>query len=94
MEAEKPVGQVRLEKKIDAVHIDIYLIEDCRGKGYANKALNSAIKKYFTNFGPEKFIAVIHKDNQKSLKLFAESGFITLENTYCKWLTLELNLEF
>ena len=94
LRAEQPIGQVRLEKKIDGVHADIYLSEDNRGKGYAKTALNDAIDIYCDFFGPQKFIAVVHKNNKKSQNLFAKNFFKAVDKKNCEWLHFTRTVEF
>ena len=86
---EKAVGQVRLEKKIDMVHADIYVKRDSRGKGHAYQALKIAIEKYCATFGSNKFTAVIHKDNKESQNLFKKHRFVLVEHGEDDWLYFE-----
>ena len=86
MSSDKPVGQVRLEKKRGAVHVDIYLIRANRGKGYASAALTNAIESYSASFGPQQFYAIIHRDNVASQKLFAKHCFKVVDRQNSEWL--------
>ena len=86
---EKAVGQVRLEKKIDIVHADIYVERESRGKGHAYQALKIAIDKYCATFGSNKFTAVIHKDNKESQNLFKKHRFVLVEQSDDEWLYFE-----
>lgn len=86
MAANRPVGQLRLEKKKDSVHTDIYLTKDSRGNGYAAAALEAAINKYCRAFGNREFLAFIHRDNRASQKLFSRLFFSPVEHDDSNWL--------
>jgi len=86
MAADRPVGQLRLEKKKDSVHTDIYLTQDSRGNGYAAAALEAAINEYCKAFGPQQFLAVIHRDNRASQSLFSRLFFSPVEHDDRNWL--------
>ena len=85
---QRPVGQIRLERRYEDVLIDIFICPDIRGRGIASFALNAAINYYSDEFGTHKFCAVVHEDNNASLKLFERHGF-ALENSSGKpWVIL------
>ena len=81
-----PSGQVRLEKKGDFVYVDIYLVINARGTGFASFALNESIKRYTKLFGRKKFCAIVDPDNKTSEKLFLKNGFHKDEDELDYWL--------
>ena len=83
-----PSGQVRLEKKGDFVYVDIYLVINARGTGFASFALNESIKRYTKLFGREKFCAIVDPDNKTSEKLFLKNGFHKDEHEPDFWIRL------
>ena len=81
-----PSGQVRLEKKGDFVHVDIYVVGNVRGSGLASFALNEAINRYTKLFGIGKFCAIVNPKNKISEKLFLKNGFHKDEDDTAYWL--------
>ena len=81
-----PSGQVRLEKKGDFVHVDIYVIASARGTGLASFALNESINRYIKLFGGKKFCAIVNPENEMSEKLFLKNGFLNDEDEPGQWL--------
>lgn len=81
-----PSGQVRLEKKDDFVHVDIYVVNVARGTGLASFALNESINCYTKLFGSKTFCAVVNANNEMSKKLFLKNGFHKAEDAQDDWL--------
>ena len=67
------------------MHTDIYLTQDSRGNGYAAAALEAAINRYCRAFGPQQFLAFIHRDNRASQSLFSRL-FSPVEHDDRNWL--------
>lgn len=80
------IGQVRLEKKADFVYTDIYLSPAARGNNNASAGLNNALEAYTANDGGQRFLALVHVDNESSQKLFSRNGFTQIENDDGDWL--------
>lgn len=77
-ENSKPIGQVRFDKKENAIFIDYSIDVNERGKGYGREILHlalSAISEYLPN---QKIIfAEVKEENLPSLKVFQKLGFVT-----------------
>lgn len=73
---DKFIGQIRYEISTENARIGIYLIEEVRGKGVAEGALEKSIK-LLTNENKrlENIIANIMDENEKSIRLFKKCGF-------------------
>ena len=68
----RPVGQVRLEKRTDGHHIDIYIIPQARKAGNAARALRRALEMIKSR----PIVATVLIDNEASHRLFRRIGFI------------------
>ena len=67
----RPVGQVRLEKRTDGHHVDIYIVPEARRAGIAAQALRIA----FGILKSRPIIATVLLDNEASHRLFCHTGF-------------------
>ena len=79
-------GQVRLEKRNCFVFTDIYIETDNRGKGIAKKALTHAMNNYSKLFGPQKFRAIVHRNNKASQNFFLKNNFNPVDYNDNDWL--------
>ena len=86
MNDDEPSGQVRLQKKGDLIHIDIYVIADARGLGLASFALDQAITDYTELFGIGTFCAIVNAKNKMSERLFLKNGFYKDYSSQGDWL--------
>lgn len=68
----RPVGQVRLEKRTDGHHVDIYVVPEARRAGVAAQALRLALEMLKSR----PIIATVLFDNEASHRLFCNIGFI------------------
>ena len=81
-----PIGQVRLQKKTENYFdVDIYILEEERGKGIAGKALNLAYDK--VNLVPLR--AIVKKTNIKSYNFFSKNVFFVLLVDNFKWIFIK-----
>ena len=71
--------------------MDIYIIAEARGKGFASFALQEAIERYTKSFGHNTFCATVHVQNQFSQKLFTKNGFIKDSAEAGDWVKFFLN---
>jgi RimJ/RimL family protein N-acetyltransferase len=75
-----PIGQVRFDyRNPKEAEISISILKRFRGKGFAMKALNLAIRKIKKQNKAKLLIAVTHKKNIPSQKLFKKLNFILKE---------------
>ncbi len=73
---KKPIGQVRFDKLNNStLVVSIYLLPKFTGHGLGVIALNCACKKAFDQLCATRIIAVIRKNNLRSLSAFQKSGF-------------------
>ena len=70
-----PIGQVRIDKKINSWHIDYSLTNYAREKKIGFKLLKLALKK-FNQIGIHNFIAKVKKKNKPSCVIFEKLGFL------------------
>ncbi len=71
---EKPVGQVRIEKKKNKWFIDLSLAKFARGKKIGSKLLKVAINK-FKKMGIKVFFAEVKLENKSSCRVFEKNKF-------------------
>src|SRR3989344_2193574 len=83
------VGIVFFNEKDNQAVISINLNPDFRGKGYGTASLLKAVSQYFDNFPIESIIAEIKENNNISLRLFKQIGFVE-ESKERNLLTLRL----
>ena len=69
MNDDEPSGQVRLQKKGDLIHVDIYVIADARGLGLASFALGQAMTDYMELFGIGTFCAIVNAKNKMAIAM-------------------------
>lgn len=75
-ENEKFIGQIRYEIVKTKARLGIYLLEEARGKGIAEKALQRSIEMLTSEHkNIKKIIANIMDENEKSIFLFEKCGF-------------------
>lgn len=73
--ANKPVGQVRIEKKEQETVIGVSIDSNFRGKGYSSKMIAIATEEFFENFDVLSINAYIKKSNVASIKAFQKAGY-------------------
>jgi len=73
-EKEKPIGQVRIEKKKNKWFIDLSLAKFARGKKIGSKLLKVAINK-FKKMGIKVFFAEVKPENKPSCRVFEKNKF-------------------
>ena len=71
---EKPIGQVRIEKKKNKWFIDFSLAKFARGKKIGSKLLKVAINK-FKKMGIKVFFAEVKLENKSSCRVFEKNKF-------------------
>jgi len=89
---ETPIGQIRFDRmKNKKAEISISILKEFQGKGFAAKSLSLAIKQGQKENKTKSLIAVIHKENLGSQKLFEKLDFKLKEKKQV-WLKYVLNL--
>ncbi len=87
-----PIGQIRFDwLKSEEAEISISILKEFQAKGFAKKALSSAIKEIKNQKKAKKIIAEINKNNVSSIKLFEKLNFKFKEKKG-KWLKYILEL--
>jgi ribosomal protein S18 acetylase RimI-like enzyme len=71
----KAIGQMRVEKKDEEFHIDVYVVPEYRRTGIARKALSFLINESGKKWPGEKLFASIRMNNLASKKTFISVGF-------------------
>ncbi len=72
----KPKGQVRLERRGDALEVDVYVAPAERGKGIALTMLDAARQAAATQWPGGTLMARIKPENRASLRLFEKAGYV------------------
>jgi spore coat polysaccharide biosynthesis protein SpsF len=72
---EEPVGQVRLQRRADALEVDIFVVPDTRGRGIGVEMLEAARQEAARRWPGVPLRAKIKPDNWASRRLFAKAGF-------------------
>ena len=78
-------SQTRVELKKAGLIVDIFIAEQCRGRGYAVKAL-TLLKEAVHHLWPNKrLVAEIKQTNKSSIALFLKAGYqqVRLESGFC-----------
>jgi regulator of nucleoside diphosphate kinase len=90
-ERGEPVGFVRLASVVGETQI-VLLVEKSRwGRRLGGAILREALKLAFFEMRAPKVVAVIHRDNHRSLRLFARLGFLPERDGV--WTRLALTLK-
>jgi L-amino acid N-acyltransferase YncA len=71
----RPVGQVRLQLRTNALEVDIYVIPAARRAGTARKMLCAAAKASRQRWPDIPLRALVRHENAASLRLFQSAGF-------------------
>ena len=79
------IGQVRIKLIKNIADVDIYLLKNFRGKGYASKSLIRAINHFSKDFDLIYFRAFVHKENISSINLFKKNQSILQNSNEEKW---------
>jgi ribosomal protein S18 acetylase RimI-like enzyme len=74
-----PVGQIRIEQKVDENIIGISIDKNFRGLGLSVPMLTSTCEAFFTGFQAKNIHAYIKKTNLASLNSFKKAGFEVIE---------------
>lgn len=78
-EEEKPVGQVRIEKKEELLKqavISLSVETNCRGKGYGSEMIKLATDDFLDKFKGFLIIACVFKSNIASYNSFIKAGYM------------------
>jgi len=87
-----PAGFVRLASGNREMQI-VLMVERSRwGRGLGSAMLREALKQAFFEMRAPRVVAIIHRDNHRSLRLFARAGF-TLEQEKGFWTRHALTLQ-
>ncbi len=73
--AEKPVGQVRVEKRQSGLEVDVFLAQEARGAGVACQMIEVAASECAGLWPEVPMIARVRPGNMPSRRLFARAGF-------------------
>lgn len=81
----KKIGQVRIDLEGAAGEMDIAIVSEERGKGYAREAIEAAVREAFESMPAlEKVNAYIKPENVASQKSFVKAGFQTQDKVVYK----------
>ena len=84
---QKPIGQIRFDyKNQKTAEVSISILKEFRGRGFAKKSLNVAIKRVRKQKKIKSLIAEVHKGNRASIRLFERLHF-RFKGKKGKWLT-------
>ncbi len=75
MVGDQPVGQVRLERRGDALEVDIFVAVEGRGRGIALAMLDAVKVKAAARWPNFDLLARIKPENWASRHLFAKAGY-------------------
>ena len=70
-----PAGFLRLATGAQGIQIVLMVEKGRRGRGIGRAMLREALKIAFFEMRTPRVVAVIHRDNHRSLRLFARAGF-------------------
>ena len=87
-DSKENIGQIRIHKRDENAKIDIFLLNDFRGKGHASNSLIAAMSEFSLEHRNIKFEALAHKCNISSINLFKKNGFKISKSIQNKWYKL------
>ena len=72
-----PIGICGMVKRPNLDHVDVgyAFLEEFSGKGYAYEASSAVVKLARERFGLKKLVAIVQRDNERSIKLLVKLGF-------------------
>ncbi len=79
---EIPVGQVRIEKKMNETVIGVSVDKNFRGKSLSSVLLNIAVANHFREFSQDCVNAYIKKSNVASIRAFEKANFVFEKNLF------------
>jgi len=65
-----------LNTKDNTMEVSYLLAPECRGKGYAKEAVEALINYGIERWSIREVMAVVHKENEKSLHFIENMGFV------------------
>jgi len=75
----RDIGQVRVEKTVVGLEVDIFVSPDCRGSGYGQQMLLALEQECDKVWPRQPLIARILPGNKASIALFLNSGYEMVE---------------
>lgn len=85
-DSEKPIGVIRLDKRLDLYEIDILISPEEQGRGIGKRVLEEIIA-FAKNKNIKKLSARIKPENQRSKQIFQRNGFKEVYSYY-EWESL------
>lgn len=83
-DSDKPIGQVRIERKGNENVISVSLDKEARGQSYGSEILKMACRDFLEEKPGDLIFAYIKKDNLASLKSFSKAGFKQVKTLFVK----------
>ena len=81
LDGERPVGLCRIDQiDLKIPEISILLDPSISGMGYGNSILGISLQESSRTLKMREYLAIIHRENTASKKLFSKHGFIEISS--------------